>query len=63
MDTDKIGIILGALQGMKRSDWLKIEHIVNRLYDRMANAAVLSDKEISSAAELLALENGDKITL
>lgn len=63
MDVNKVKTILEAVQGMKRSDWLKIEHMINRQYDRMADAAVLSEKEISSAAELLALEIGEKITL
>lgn len=62
MDVNKARIILEAVRGMKRSDWLKIQHTINRQYDRMADAAVLSEKEISSATELLALETGEKIT-
>lgn len=62
MDVNKARIILEAVRGMKRSDWLKIQHMINRQYDRMAAEAVLGENEISSAAYLLALETGEKIT-
>jgi len=56
MDKEKLMNILEAVEGLKRYEWDKIVHVINRKYDAKSNKIVLTDS--ASLKESYELEYG-----
>lgn len=45
MDINKIDALIDLLSGLKRCEWSKIAHVINRQYDSASSRLVLQDTE------------------
>lgn len=63
MNMDKAKTIINAAMGLKRYEWRRIAHFIDRKFDEASNRIELTQEDANRIEFMVRLDSGEEVTL